>query len=253
MSSSPAFAPGVSEHLGHYVYLLFDPRTRDVFYVGVGTEDQWQEHLAAAGTLNTADSKPLVVQQIRSIQAAGEQVEVEILRHGMNEATAHEVRAAAIDLLGVPLPPMSVGASVAGRDPARGRSSVQEVSDQYDAQPVTIGRDSVVLLRVDHEWHRRVSDEALYEATRGPWTIAEHRREIGAGTTYALAIFKGIVRAAYAIEAWEPVPTETGKPPRWSFTGRRDPDVEARYVGKNVSTHLTSKGFRLPHPVIFVN
>lgn len=106
---------------------------------------------------------------------------------------------------------------------------------------------------LDHEWHCHVSDEALYEATRGPWTIAEHRREIGAGTTYALAIFKGIVRAAYAIEAWEPVPPETGKPPRWSFTGRRDPDVEARYVGKNVSTHLTSKRFRLPHPVIFVN
>lgn len=40
----------------------------------------------------------------------------------------------------------------------------------------------------------------LYEATRGTWKLGERRK----GARYAFALFEGVVREVYEIEAWHP-------------------------------------------------
>ncbi len=106
-SRSPErFAVGVAEHLGYYVYLLSDPRTSRPFYVGKGVGDRCFAHLREARRTQAdtvGDYAKLAT--IRAIEQAGLTVTIEVLRHGLTEPEAFAVEAAAIDLLGMTLPP----------------------------------------------------------------------------------------------------------------------------------------------------
>lgn len=48
MNPPDGFSPAVREQLGYYVYLLIDPQTDKVFYVGKGTGDRIFAHLSFA-------------------------------------------------------------------------------------------------------------------------------------------------------------------------------------------------------------
>lgn len=258
LSSSAAFAPGVSEYLNYYVYLLIDPRTQSVFYVGKGVGHRWEAHLAAAKEPATDGSAYPKLQQIRDIVASGQPVRVDILRHGLDEPTAFEVEAATIDLLR--LNPREMGLltnAVAGHHTARGRASVQDLNAQYGSRPVEIrAEDRVVLIRINREWYRGIPQDVLYEVTRSSWVIGPDRRGLGSpsGPTHALAVFNGIVRAAYALNRWDPVPALPGKHPRWAFTGHSDAVFEDRYLGGDMRRYLVSNnGFGLQNPLRFVH
>src|SRR5258706_7895138 len=88
MSQSNDFPRLVIEKLGYYVYLLRDPKTHKVFYVGKGTGNQIFAHI------NSAISSPLdsdKLDKIRSIQSKGLQVRHSIIRHGLTEKEALEI------------------------------------------------------------------------------------------------------------------------------------------------------------------
>jgi hypothetical protein len=97
--SSPAtFAPGVSEKIGFYVYLLIDPRDESVFYVGKGTGNRCFAHLEEARRMladTVAGYEKLA--RIREIESTGAAVKIHILRHGLSESVAFHVESAAID------------------------------------------------------------------------------------------------------------------------------------------------------------
>lgn len=252
------FTPGVVEYLGYYVYLLIDPGTQSVFYVGKGVGHRWEAHLTAARMPAVEGDEFSKLQQIRDIQATGQQVRVDILRHGLDEPTAFEVEAATIDLLRLNHREMGLLTNaVAGHHITRGRASVQDLNADYGSRPVEIRpEDKGVLIRINREWYRGIPQDLLYEVTRSSWRIAEYRRKPGtpASPTHAFAVFNGIVRAAYAINDWESVPAEPGKPPRWAFSGLRDAEFENRYIGGDVRRYLVSdKGFGLQNPMRFVN
>jgi hypothetical protein len=102
VTTSSAWRPGVAERLGFYVYVLTDPRTDSVFYVGKGTGERCFAHLAEARK-TVADTKgdyPKLA-TIRAIEGDGLDVKIDVLRHGLDEATAFVVESAAIDLLPV--------------------------------------------------------------------------------------------------------------------------------------------------------
>ena len=100
MAGSESFAPGVTEKLGFYVYLLIDPRDGEVFYVGKGTGDRCFQHLKQAHhTKANATAEFGRLDRIRGIEAAGYETRIEVLRHGLDAETAYAVEAAAIDLL----------------------------------------------------------------------------------------------------------------------------------------------------------
>jgi hypothetical protein len=168
------FVPGVGERLAYYVYLLIDPRTGRPFYVGKGVGDRCFAHLdEARRTLADAKGDYAKLATIREIEGAGEEVGIDILRHGMTEESAFAVEAAAIDLLGM----SDLSNRVAGSGTSQvGRMTVADLTAAYGARPVVISPDEpVLLIRVSRVVQRGMTDADLYEATRAWWKVGIHR------------------------------------------------------------------------------
>jgi hypothetical protein len=92
--------PGVTEHLGFYVYLLSDPRDDRIFHVGKGISGRCFSHIQEARrTSEDPEDDYEKLTTIRDIEDSGRDVRIEILRHGLTEDEAFHVEAAVIDLL----------------------------------------------------------------------------------------------------------------------------------------------------------
>lgn len=249
-----SFAPGVAEKIGFYVYLLIDPRGDVIFYVGKGTANRCFAHLAEARKTSAdsiGDSPKLA--RIREIEAAGMAVEIDILRHGLYEHEAYLVESVAIDLVD---PDAN---RVVGHDTTElGRRSVLDINVAYGAKPVEIHpQHRVVLIRINRLFERGMSDNELYEATRKWWRIGRPRRQLGTARApeWAMAVFGGVVRAVYRIEEWEQVTArdveeDPTRDRRWAFLGRRDQEMEANYLYRDVSTYLKSAA---QNPIRYIN
>jgi len=98
MGEIKEFSAAVIEKLEYYVYLLIDPETDNVFYVGKGIGNRIFAHLNHALTSPQESDK---LDKIRSIQSKGLQVKHVIHRHGLTEKEAFEVEASLIDYIGI--------------------------------------------------------------------------------------------------------------------------------------------------------
>ena len=256
-----AFATGVIEKIGYYVYLLIDPRDGQVFYVGKGTGQRCFAHLdeARKTVADTRGDYPKLT-RIRDIEASGNTVRIEILRHGLSERESFLVESASIDLLGV----HDLLNRVAGHDAAElGRMSVTDINALYGARPIKIDpNDRVVLIRINRMFERGMDDDALYQATRKWWKIGGIRRDLTLRTApcWAMPVYAGVVRAVYRIDGWEPsehhdVQADPKRVGRWVFHGLRDPEMESRYLNRDVSAYLrsTDTGNPTQNPLRFVN
>lgn len=116
--------------------------------------------------------------------------------------------------------------------------------------------DPVIVIRIQRAYRPDLSEQELYEATRGVWVIGSRR----SGARYVLAVYDRIVREVYAVEGWHRAGTtvyttrplaDVHRDGRWEFTGRVAPDVvRDRYVGKSVGG-LWKRG--AANPITYVN
>ncbi len=244
-----AFVPGVAEQLGFYVYALRDTRPDRggrIFYVGKGVGDRVYQHVRAA--LEEADPAArasLKLDTIRDIHAAGLEVGVEIVRHRMQESVAFEVEAGLID--GLRLVGIDLTNEVVGMDSvARGWHPLGELIALYHAQPLQPTTDRLLLIKINRLYKPTMSEAEIYEVTRKWWRCDPHRRR----PDVALAVYLGIVRAAYHIEAWEQAEPENGNATgRWAFTGCPSDELTERYRWKSVR-HLVGSA---QNPISYVN
>lgn len=231
----------MAEKVGTYVYLLRDPRSDEVFYVGKGKGNRVFAHAAASAT-DLGETEKL--SRIRDIQKAGLEVKYEILRHGMTDEQAFEVESALIDFIGLE----DLTNIVAGKHTdTRGRMTVPEIIAQYEARPITI-REPVILIIINRLYRRNMTADELYEATRGSWVLGDRRNQ----ARYAFAVYNGVVREVYRIHRWIPAiarsPTQKVQQ-RWRFEGEVATDLKA-YVGGSVETYLKPGA---QSPVKYVN
>ena len=87
-------------------------------------------------------------------------------------------------------------------------------------------------------------EQELYEAPRGIWKIGPRRNTV----QYAMAVYEGVVREVYQIEAWYPAGStsyhtrnrsDVRARGRWEFTGAKAPDsIRRRYVDRSVEGYL---------------
>ena len=95
----------VADELGHYVYALVDPRDGIPFYIGKGTGDRFAAHGREAlwtedgRNLETAADKQVFSDKVRKIRELDGDIDIWIIRHGLNKAEYTQVEAACIDLL----------------------------------------------------------------------------------------------------------------------------------------------------------
>src|SRR5205823_282141 len=163
-----------------------------------------------------------------------------------DEETAFRIEAAVIDLLGFD----DLTNEVRGwRSVQTGRLPLSALTFYYAAKPCEV-RVPALLIRINRLYHHDMTPVELYEATRGTWKLSERRQ----AARYAFAVFEGIVREVYEIEAWHragttPYATRDAaelKLDRWEFTGRpADESIRTEYVGRSVVSEF-SQGQQMP-------
>jgi hypothetical protein len=241
MTDSPPLRipPDVAEKLGWYVYLYVDPRDGSIFYVGKGKGQRALAHLSD-------DAESRKVRTIAALRAAGMAPRLEVLAHALpDEETAFRVEAAVIDALGLE----RLTNEVRGwRSVQTGRLPIDALVAYYAAEPVEIV-DPSLLVRINRLFRHGMPAEELYEVTRGVWKLGVRRES----ARYAMAVFEGVVREVYVIEAWHPAGSTpyrfrelTDRKGRWEFTGQVAPEaIRSRYFGKSVAAYFR-KGLQSP-------
>jgi hypothetical protein len=235
------FSPAVTEKLGYYVYLLTDPETNRVFYVGKGNGNRIFAHLAQALSAPTESDK---LDKIRAIQAKGLQVKHTIHRHGLTEKEAFEVEASLIDFIGID----DLTNIVHGHhSDNRGSMSIADIIAQYDAPSIEIVEPGILII-VNRLFERSISADRLYEITRGNWVVGKKRDS----AKFAFTVYNGIVRQVYEIQRWVPVTArqpEQKTQARWRFDGVVAQDLQ-HYVGGSVEKYITPGA---QNPIKYVN
>lgn len=234
----------LSEALGHYVYLLIDPRNHEVFYVGKGSGGRCLEHdYAEEGARKAA--------RFAEIKAAGLEVKVDIIRHGMTtKEAAFLVESAVIDVYGIE----NLTNEVKGHGATDlGRATLAELAARYAPEEAEI-RHRVVFVKLAETFKKGMSAATLYEAARGVWSL---NPETASKYNYVLALWEGLVVEVYHVERWQPAdpahyPTRGLKTEDFipvpgvlctEFAGRvASEEIRKHYLGKSVHKHFAAGG-----------
>ncbi len=223
-----SFSPAIIERLGYYVYLLRDPETGEIFYVGKGTGNRIFAHIneAIAAVPNTPK-----LGRIRTIHAREQEVVYTIHRHGLTEKEAFEVEASLIDFLGL----TELTNLVSGFDVLRGAKSLSEIIEMYDAPLLAITEPALIVI-INRMYRRGMTADELYEIARGNWVVGVNRNRIKC----VFAVSNGLVRQVYEVEKWHPIQetrSEYKTKTRWRFDGHVAEDLQ-HYVGGSVENYL---------------
>ncbi|WP_251969628.1 LEM-3-like GIY-YIG domain-containing protein [Sphaerotilus microaerophilus] len=232
------FPAGLHEKLSYYVYVYVDTSDDDdrVLYVGKGKGNRCFAHL---NQVNDTDKST----EINRLQAEG-RLRIDILIHGVDEKTALQVEAAAIDLLRLE----RLYNQKRGDDSREfGRISTDDLVAKLQPR-IVLGapdfQDDCILIRLRQRYYSGMPAQALYDSTRGVWRVS---RESADQVSLALAVHEGIVREVYRIAGWFTAgstlyatqdlhgPVDRGSP-RMEFVGRvADEPERQRYLHADVS------------------
>lgn len=242
----PYIRPEVAAKLRYYVYAYVDPRDSKIFYVGKGCHGRALAHLDQEG-----DSAK--IHRIAEIKSEHKQPRIDIIAHGItSEKIALRIEAAIIDALwpGKTLAYEQPGNKIRGQTFGLGRQTLSELEFQYAAKPIKQITEPVMLIRINKLYSPGMTAEALYEATRGIWTCGTRREK----ARYGFAVFQGVVRQVYEIQAWHPAgtleyktrkPDDVRSPKRWEFSGKVAANLSKKYKGGSVDAFF-SQGAQLP-------
>lgn len=218
--------------LRNYVYFLRDEHTREIFYVGRGFGDRILHHSNEAKSGKLESNK---ISKIKKIWSEGGEIGYYILRSGLNEETAVEVEAAAIDLLLFKNIKLSNQQRGSGSDQF-GLSSLLELIYQHEENILENIPKGFVAININKKYQRWSKAEEVYEMVRQSWVI--DRRRIGSleapKLKYVLAEVRGLIVAVFEVSNWYQVEA-SGRRKRWAFRGRlADPRVANLYLHRTL-------------------
>lgn len=253
MPEITGFSEEVIQQIGHYVYLLVDPRDKTVFYVGKGSKNRVFQHEIDTSAENDDpyQCNPKKIQKIREIQDAGMEVERYVLRYGLEEEESYRLEAAVIDLLRFGnVKKANLLNSVRGHGSSIfGLQGVKSIEDTIAVGEVDLKNaqdfpDRVLCININNEYLKK----GAYEAVRGNWSLSKKHAD---RAEYVLAEYKGIIVGVFTIneEGWQVEKADTDKTDKkrnwYSFKGEEvtDPVILDRYLHKRIKR---SKGAQNP-------
>ena len=217
--------------LGHYVYMLIDPRDEKPFYVGKGSGTRVFEHIKKAQTNTNVSTEKY--DTIREIINAGREVKHIIVCHGIEiEEEALRMERVLIDALNYCFGNLT-NAVLGHGSSQTGIMTTDEIIRLYAAQPLNaIGKDCV-LININANYDRCMQANDIYQATRESWRMNTRRLK---GIKFVLAEYRGLIVEVFEVESWYPVDK------LWGFKGRVATDtIREMYVNKSVA-HLKKNG-----------
>ena len=239
-----SFSNKTIEELKYYVYVYSDPDTKKPFYVGKGKGNRVFNHL-------DDQSESEKVSKINEIKARGKEPLIEILVHGLDEATAFKVEAAAIDLIGI----QNLTNQQRGHESSvYGKIEVSMLDARYKCEKLSLEdiKHNIMLIRINKLYRNDMTEVELYDATRGYWRINPSQ---ASKVDYAMAVYDGMVLEVYEPKQWLPAlstfTTRTGinldyPKSRYEFIGRiADAAVRDLYINMSVAD-LFSNGDQNP-------
>ena len=181
------FDAKVCEAIGFYVYALRDPRcdsrSDSVFYIGKGVGNRCFRHIEEArANLRTTEK----LETIREIHGQDLDVQIEVVRHGLEESVALEIEAALIDLL-------DLTNLVRGHDSTRGLVPARELQVLYGAKELQ-SREPLLLVKINRLYRQGMTIDEVYEAVRWCWKMDFKRAR---KAHYVPAVANGIVRGVF--------------------------------------------------------
>jgi hypothetical protein len=219
------------------VYRLIDPRDGRTFYVGKGNGNRIFQHVSEA--VGLPDRSSLKLDRIRDIERSGQSVRYIIHRHGLTESEAFLVESSLIDAY------EELSNAVLGHGSfTHGIATIDELIGLYDKGAADIDVPAV-LVNLRRQFERGLSEQQLYERTRGFWTLNPERHP---SVKYGMAVALGIIREVYEISSWtrhvaqEIVESDLRKADnavskskvRWAFDGTIAFSIRERFVGKSI-------------------
>jgi len=203
------------ENIQYYVYLLKDPRNREVFYVGKGCANRVFQHLQ--DTLES-EVKSDKLDRLRDIVSSWNEVEYFLVRHWITEEVAFEVESAFIDFLWLD---NLTNAVLWTHSYTKWMMSINEITQLYGGKNIEI-IDPVMLININKLYKRNMTESELYEATRQSWVCWPQRENV----KYVLVHYKGIIREVYEVDGWYIV-----RGNRWAFDSTvAAENIRERYI-----------------------
>ena len=220
------FTSDIIRKIKYYVYLLSDPISGEIFYVGKGKGNRAFSHLKD----NSDNQKSRKIQDLKS---KGLEPKIEFLVHGVDdEITIKKIEASIIDLIGKNKLTNIVGGYESSDF---GRMDLAQIRGKYSSQKAEI-KENVMLIKLSKTFRYNMDPRDLYDNTRGVWKVAEHRRK---EVDYAFAVYDGIIQETYKILQWFEAWSTFNN--REDFTSQREKDVKRwEFVG-NVSDEMRKK------------
>ena len=242
-----SFSSEIIQKIKYYVYLLSDPRTDEIFYVGKGKGNRVFSHLNDS-SINDKTKK------IKDIRSAGKEPKIEFLVHGVkDEITIKKVESAIIDLIGKNKLTNKVGGY---ESTDFGRMDLAQITAKYSSKKAEI-TESALLIKLSDTFRYNMDPMELYDYTRGIWMVGERRDNI----SYVFAVYDGIIQETYKVLKWfkagstyssavEAESWKVHKDQRWEFVGNISDEMRKKYRYKSVH-HYFKKGSR--NPIRYIN
>ena len=222
--------------LGHYVYMLIDPRDGKPFYVGKGQNNRVFDHIKDA--LDHPDVTSDKCDMICKIGA--ENVKHVILTHGLaSENEAYRIEAIAIDLLNYL--GISLSNEVSGHDVAKsGIMTTDEIKRLYSAERLNSISDECVIININGQYNRAMDYDAIYKATKEAWRIGRKRIK---KLKYVLSEYRDLIVEVFEVDEWYEVERTYGLNCKnagktyiaYGFNGKRAPkSIRNLYINKSI-------------------
>jgi len=206
-----SFSNATIEKIGYYVYCLYDPRDKKIFYIGKGKGNRVFKHMKGAIEGSQRNEK---LKTIREMVKNKIKVRHYILRHGLKEKEAVEIESCLIDMLTFEeFKKLSKLTNIVSglHSWDRGIKTVNEIEAFYAAKPI-YNKDikhKILIININKTYKPGVSP---YDATRKSWRLNIDRAK---NAEFIISEYKGIFRAIYKADKW----FRTVDNNRWYFKG----------------------------------
>jgi hypothetical protein len=194
--------PYTQEQLGHYVYVLRDPRDNQIFYVGKGVGNRVLDH--ANGVIDNEDPQSTKEMQISEIHAAGLEVDAWIIQSDLKSdehafATESAVYGA-LKLISSTLNSEKLLLKNIVVPPGFSNSGLIQLNEAIaifgEPADSTLIPHNSVFIKPTATWRRGMSAEELWESTHGWWVLGEERIQ---NIRYVFSIPNFVIRGVWLV------------------------------------------------------